>query len=994
MASAPLCNDFEDYIKAQFEELQVLLGTEYRRSIMRQEAKLHALETENASLRRKLLLFAEGGELLRRRSSCGAAGGGRRGSTGMTRAWVPDPLSKVDDWERSSRSLSKDRRLSSFRPFDEGVRRASNSTQAEGLLFPEAPAAIIPNEDAADQLSSDSQEGKAPKASTPPTLLTDRRIIKRESRASNNSLLVPPDAEEAQSKSTPGSSRSSRSRSPRPESPKSPVSNSSQTFRSKRPSKVRPRSSRIGNIHGDGKHKASSLPHVKAPPLRRSHNSGPPTSGMTHMDLPGQTVQFKDKAARYENRRESKESKEDAEGDQQEAESSKSDTSSSSQTSEDSYAFEMFGVLDTWAAARARIASALQQQQDASKKGKRRLTFGQLPRHSVDFVSAVPGATFDAQQSFRKKQSRDSLSQDPLEPPEDALWIDTALRFLVVQPSSAKRIFWEFIGLLLVIYDIVVIPLQILQPEEDEFSFTMSWLCRLFWTADVIFSFFTGYISQHAQGMMEMRPSFVARHYLRTRFVLDLVIAGCDWCEVIVGLFAGDESGNAFRLISMLRALRPVRLLRLAKARNMADFVLEHIRSEGAMITSYVAGIVLLLIGLVHIIACLWYGVRVSTWGSGSGKAYRDGLQGSVEERYMESFHYVLGLFVGEHIMLPESQAQRFFTVSVLLIAFVTNAFLVGTLTTQMTRLQIIASQRSSQFAALNRYLTDSNISRKLSIRVQRNARHAVTERKRNTPESKVELLSVISEPLKAEIHYEVHSPLLTRHPFFRMYNFINPVGVRHICHTTIHQVSLSRGDMLFAEFEVPSQAKMYFIVSGLLSYSRGVMDMVKVGPKQWVAEPALWTVWAHRGSLQARSESQLTALDAQRFVNIMTTYPTLHAHLYAEKFVNHLNALGMTDELTDLGSDSDILRQLVANAFREVDKNLELPSEWLRRRASVASQGSMSSTVGSVLSEAICAGDEEAGRSSFLSGRLPAYAHRTIYAFRQLWEHLPRWRR
>jgi len=41
-------------------------------------------------------------------------------------------------------------------------------------------------------------------------------------------------------------------------------------------------------------------------------------------------------------------------------------------------------------------------------------------------------------------------------------------------------------------------------------------------------------------------------------------------------------------------------------------------------------------------------------------------------------------------------------------------------------------------------------------------------EQKRSTPESDIELLALISQPLRVELHYEIYSRTLTAHPLFR----------------------------------------------------------------------------------------------------------------------------------------------------------------------------------------------------------------------------------
>merc|ERR1712061_268533 len=138
------------------------------------------------------------------------------------------------------------------------------------------------------------------------------------------------------------------------------------------------------------------------------------------------------------------------------------------------------------------------------------------------------------------------------------------------------------------------------------------------------------------------------------------------------------------------------------------------------MISAYVLGILLVLMLLIHVTACIWFGIHNKPWSSGDNGKWT-GIETSFLEQYTLSFHFVLALFVGEHIEQPKNLLERFFTTIVLVFAFVVTASFVGSLTTAMTRLQILASQRSAQFATLSRYLSDNGISRKLAMRVQRN---------------------------------------------------------------------------------------------------------------------------------------------------------------------------------------------------------------------------------------------------------------------------------
>lgn len=96
---------------------------------------------------------------------------------------------------------------------------------------------------------------------------------------------------------------------------------------------------------------------------------------------------------------------------------------------------------------------------------------------------------------------------------------EECLERFMIQPSSRFYFCWELVGLLLVIRDIVVIPLQILDPLESDFTLVVNWSARLFWTLDILVSFLTGFVS--SQGVVELRPAKVARQYIRTWAQLD-----------------------------------------------------------------------------------------------------------------------------------------------------------------------------------------------------------------------------------------------------------------------------------------------------------------------------------------------------------------------------------------------------------------------------------------------------------------------------------------
>jgi len=342
------------------------------------------------------------------------------------------------------------------------------------------------------------------------------------------------------------------------------------------------------------------------------------------------------------------------------------------------------------------------------------------------------------------------------------------------------------------------------------------------------------------------------------------------------------------------RLLRATRLLRLARGSQAERFVREHVRSDTVLVIESVVKAVVLMIAVAHLIACAWYAIGHEADGgddSNVGWVRHHQLQGSaLSDRYVWALHWTLGMFVGEQAFELHSVLERGFSMGVLLFCFLFSTIFVSTVTTSMTRLQIILASQSSKISDLRWYLSDNGISLPLAARVQRNAQHTLQASKRNVVEMDPALLSLISQPLQAELHFEVRFPILKTHPFFRLYLEIYGSGMRKICHLATSIVPISFGDVVFNDFEAPVRPSMFFVVRGAFTYQQDRQAPARLKRGDWACEPTLWTRWIHCGTLRAVSDCTLMSLDAERFAEIASPFPSNHASTYAEAFVESLN--------------------------------------------------------------------------------------------------------
>jgi hypothetical protein len=224
-----------------------------------------------------------------------------------------------------------------------------------------------------------------------------------------------------------------------------------------------------------------------------------------------------------------------------------------------------------------------------------------------------------------------------------------------------------------------------------------------------------------------------------------------------------------------------------------------------------------------------------------------------------------------------------------------------------MTRLQMLGNKQNEQLFSLRKYLSQVGISRRLALRVQRNAQHAVRERLRHIPEGEVDLLESVSGPLRVELHFEMYAPLFRVHPFFDHYIHECPQVMRKVCHVATHTVVFSPGDVIFHAGECLSEPKMYIVMDGVLQYTPIWGEISTVEIDTWLSEASLWTAWVHQGTLRADSFCRLCTLDAKQFQELAVSFdhPEFDPRLYATSFIEELNQ--MEDAYTDLPMDIEV---------------------------------------------------------------------------------------
>lgn len=194
---------------------------------------------------------------------------------------------------------------------------------------------------------------------------------------------------------------------------------------------------------------------------------------------------------------------------------------------------------------------------------------------------------------------------------------------MIQHPGSSLRAWWDTLGMMMLAYDLVVIPLRVFDIGESMFLTVMFWVAHLYWNLAIPISFITGYDDA---GVLVLDLTKTAKNYGTSWFLFDLALVSLDWTILALD----PSSAGVARLSRTARSLRFLRLLRLGRAVRIGTVIQsiqEQLTSRMANIQYSILKIIIQLVLSNHIIACLWFGLG----------AFHDSESSWVEELDLEN---------------------------------------------------------------------------------------------------------------------------------------------------------------------------------------------------------------------------------------------------------------------------------------------------------------------------------------------------------------------
>lgn len=473
-------------------------------------------------------------------------------------------------------------------------------------------------------------------------------------------------------------------------------------------------------------------------------------------------------------------------------------------------------------------------------------------------------------------------------------------------------------GMALLFWDVVMIPLSAYDPPRMVLVDIMDWFTLVFWTCDMVASFFTGFFHK---GKTMMNPRDIAKHYLGFWFWIDLAVVAPDWCFTFASSIGSmSDAGNAASLLRILRVVRVLRLLRMAKLKRLMAMVKDNIESEAVFLVVGIFQFVIGLLFLNHFTSAVWYlvGAAGKSFDADNWIESKNLQDASLHFRYFNSLHWSLSQFgPGWFDSSPKNSAESVYAILVLLIGMVTCGYFTASLTHVMSRQSSMSADNKKQFWLLRRYLRQNEIENSLSHRILRHLEYANSLKEDVVVEDRLPMLSLLPDNMMSELQFRIHYGLMLHHPLLRCGYDLSESCIVGFAGKVVTEQFLQTGDVQFQTEDIVTH--MVIVNDGKLNYEKEEDADITLKLDDWACEHSIWCGWICRGTLTATQDSHVILIDTKRFADAVLADPLLWPVMvcYAEIYVNWMNTVS-TKFLNDVATTEKGNQELVEKFIRK----------------------------------------------------------------------------
>ncbi|CRL03250.1 CLUMA_CG016560, isoform A [Clunio marinus] len=500
-----------------------------------------------------------------------------------------------------------------------------------------------------------------------------------------------------------------------------------------------------------------------------------------------------------------------------------------------------------------------------------------------------------------------SLGADVL--PEYKLQSPMVHKWTILHYSPFKAV-WDWIILLLVMYTAIFTPYYaaflLNEPTDrrnnkrkstsfgDDYLQVVDLIVDVTFVIDILINFRTTFVN--GQDEVVSHPGRIAIHYLTGWFLIDLV-AAIPFDLLLMGSGSDELGLSKDETTTLIGLLKTARLLRLVRVARKIDRYSE-----------YGAAVLVLLMAtfalIAHWLACIWYAIGHAERGNGQGTTYgwldalseqinRPYVNGtadgpSIQSRYVTALYFTFTSLtsVGFGNVAPNTDAEKIFTICVMLVGSLMYASIFGNVSAIIQRLYSGTARYHTQMLRVREFIRFHQIPNPLRQRLEEYFQHAWTYT------NGIDMNSVLKgfpECLQADICLHLNRNLLDSCSAFEG---ASPGCLRALSlkfkttHAPPGDTLVHKGDVLTC---------LYFIARGSIEILKDDVVMAILGKDDIFGEnPCIHsTLGKSNSNVRALTYCDLHKITRDDMLDVLDLFPEFY-----DSFVNNLEiTFNMRDE-------------------------------------------------------------------------------------------------
>ncbi|XP_025991230.1 potassium voltage-gated channel subfamily H member 2 isoform X10 [Solenopsis invicta] len=482
-----------------------------------------------------------------------------------------------------------------------------------------------------------------------------------------------------------------------------------------------------------------------------------------------------------------------------------------------------------------------------------------------------------------------SLGADVL--PEYKLQSPRIHKWTILHYSPFKAV-WDWIILLLVMYTAIFTPyvaaFVLSDPEynsrknkkySDDPIVIIDFIVDVTFIVDIIINFRTTFVNSNDE--VVSHPGKIAVHYLKGWFIIDLV-AAIPFDLLLVGSDTDELGLDKDETTTLIGLLKTARLLRLVRVARKIDRYSE-----------YGAAVLLLLMAtfalIAHWMACIWYAIGnaerptlkskvgwLDILANDTHQFYTHNNTGgpSIKSRYITALYFTFSSLtsVGFGNVAPNTDAEKIFTIIVMLIGSLMYASIFGNVSAIIQRLYSGTARYHTQMLRVREFIRFHQIPNPLRQRLEEYFQHAWTYT------NGIDMNSVLKgfpECLQADICLHLNRNLLNN---CRAFEAASPGCLRALSlkfkttHAPPGDTLVHRGDVL---------TSLYFISRGSIEILKDDIVMAILSKDDIFGEnPCIYpTVGKSSCNVRALTYCDLHKIHRDDLLDVLALYPEFSNH-------------------------------------------------------------------------------------------------------------------